>query len=171
MMKLKKSGGHLFHVLNWRHWQCGSELTFLWDPTDSLLKGSGPGGSHQTASQSHPQSSIAGSSLHLKIMKNEKKISLPPSSCLSIQYDASAIKGQLWFLHPPALLMRTSSRSSFARISLAKWRTDSRDARSSFLTITLLFPLFFLTSCAALFALSMSLQAKIIRAPEHSSEL
>lgn len=75
----------------------------------------------------------------------------------------------MWFSHRPALLMRTSSLSSLARMSLASCRTDCSDAKSNFLTITLSFPLLFLTSSAALLALSMSLQARITLAPVNTA--
>lgn len=65
--------------------------------------------------------------------------------------------------------MSTSSLSSLARMSLASCCTDCRDAKSNFLTITLSFPLLFLTSSAALLALSMSLQARMTLAPVYTA--
>ncbi len=62
--------------------------------------------------------------------------------------------------------MRMSSLSSVCCTSLARARTDCKEARSSIFTTTLPFPLLFLTSSAALVALPMSLQARITLAPE-----
>lgn len=93
-------------------------------------------------------------------------------SCNTLQlleHDASL--NQMSFIHLPALLMRTSSLSSLARMSLASWRTDCRDAKSNFLTITLSFWLLLLTSSAALLALSMSLQARMTLAPATQQEI
>lgn len=72
---------------------------------------------------------------------------------------------QVTFIHLPALFMSISSLSSLAKTSFASCRTDCRDAKSNFLTITLSLPLLFLTSSAALLARSMSLQARMTLAP------
>lgn len=96
---------------------------------------------------------------------SQLRIWTPSQRCRNISHH------HMSFIYLPALLMRTSSLSSLARTSSASCRTDCRDAKSNFLTITFSFPLLFLTSSAALLVLSMSLQARMTLAPVRQQQI